>query len=578
MVQKDPSPTRPVKTRWKGYFCQVAVLVLVGAQGYISYYFPSNPVFDDVGTTVTTTTTTTTTTLTPTINPVALLRNSSADVVPPTPRRTVPQYNHTFPRWGPEGIHMRALLNFLQGLPNETSTTLYHSQRRPSTSEYFPETLYIWDAAGVWVSHTLRDRTVKHQIRHRVLPPEKAMHQAWDILMAQPTSKNHESTKHNGSTERWSRLRHAVTESGGFPMIAWHGDYQAIHCNWRNYQSKHSIPLFTTCAYINCTHAFPFPTYKTIADSLPTSQHWKVIFANRNDNSTSNQEVIRKLVWRGSLSGPLFNFTSARYRLGAFAMEHADHPRLDIGIHRIPPRHYHRGKRTDERLIVLEEHLLKPMPQSQFGKYVAVLDTDGNSWSSRFGGLLCGPAVVLKVEAHYVDYFYRTLQPYEHYVPVQYDLSDLLEQAEWATDPRNAETVKVIVRNAHQWCQERMTDIAVAEDMLDILDEYVAYLDRNSSSWPEEWAAAKSQFWSRTFDLRLLSFGTRRHRPRPRKTTKSQTKKSAATRRKMAPTPRRPRRNNTRNRTDFVTTTPGVLLPSHNTSMEALNRTAKRSR
>lgn len=42
-----------------------------------------------------------------------------------------------------------------------------------------------------------------------------------------------------------------------------------------------------------------------------------------------------------------------------------------------------------------------------------------NSWSSRFGTLLCYNSVIIKVEPEHVDYFYlKYLEPWKHFVPV----------------------------------------------------------------------------------------------------------------------------------------------------------------
>src|SRR5262249_30353973 len=63
------------------------------------------------------------------------------------------------------------------------------------------------------------------------------------------------------------------------------------------------------------------------------------------------------------------------------------------------------------------------------------LDIDGfsNAWSNLFTRLLFG-CCVLKVESRYGfrQWYYDRLKPWQHYIPVAADLSDLAERVDWA--------------------------------------------------------------------------------------------------------------------------------------------------
>lgn len=39
---------------------------------------------------------------------------------------------------------------------------------------------------------------------------------------------------------------------------------------------------------------------------------------------------------------------------------------------------------------------------------------------------------MLKQDSDYYEHFYQQLEPWEHYVPVKADISDLLERVQWA--------------------------------------------------------------------------------------------------------------------------------------------------
>ena len=143
---------------------------------------------------------------------------------------------------------------------------------------------------------------------------------------------------------------------------------------------------------------------------------------------------------------------------------------------------------------------------ASFQSYMAVLDMDGNSWSSRFGTLLCHNSVVIKIEPKYVEYFYSDLGPWTHYIPVKDDLSDLHENVAWALSPNNEGTVKDIITSANEWCSQRLVPEELAhQDMLDTWESYVRLvLDRADPDWQKEWLKKKSLILSATSSLDLF--------------------------------------------------------------------------
>lgn len=148
--------------------------------------------------------------------------------------------------------------------------------------------------------------------------------------------------------------------------------------------------------------------------------------------------------------------------------------------------------------------IIQSMPMDDFQKYRAILDIDGNSWSSRFGKLLCYNSVVLKVDPKFVDYFYLAyLQPWKHFVPVRYDLSDLMEKAQWTLDPQNEAAVQAIVANANEFCRTHMVRSVLAEDLLDVWDSYLYFLELGDAQWNRQWEEKRKQiFASKEYDMK----------------------------------------------------------------------------
>ena len=65
-------------------------------------------------------------------------------------------------------------------------------------------------------------------------------------------------------------------------------------------------------------------------------------------------------------------------------------------------------------------------------KYKYQVSVDGTVAAYRLPYLLAGDSVVLKQNSSYYEFFYKRLRPYEHYIPLSADLSDLLDRIQWA--------------------------------------------------------------------------------------------------------------------------------------------------
>lgn len=134
--------------------------------------------------------------------------------------------------------------------------------------------------------------------------------------------------------------------------------------------------------------------------------------------------------WRGSLSGPGTQLMKLpRVALCKVAI---GNPLLDVGVTQIPIRRRVdvEGVREIERLNITKPHV----PFVEFSKYRYHIDIDGNtnSWPGLFQKLLTGsPVVKIASASGYRQWYYDRLIPWENFVPVQSDMSDLTEKVEW---------------------------------------------------------------------------------------------------------------------------------------------------
>jgi len=300
-----------------------------------------------------------------------------ADSFLPTTTPPKMQDHLPFPRWDKvTGIPLLPLLEFMDGVLHKTDSAIYvdsnrqelHRERKPSES-WFSEILYVvgGDAGGVFVSQATRSRTSRGQLRYRVEPTEGIMAQAWSML----------KYSYEIDPSRYARLHRAIFDQGGFPYVAWYGDYKG--CD--------SIPLFVVTANVSCPRGFPVPTYKTILESQEKESDWDNIM---QEWKTQYANKIQKVVWRGGLTGELDDtWTNPRWRLVTQANKDEESKRLfDVYFTTIPPRHD--NFQINVTAKVIDEGLWAPTqisPMSAFQQYAAILDTDGNSCRS-FSGFI----------------------------------------------------------------------------------------------------------------------------------------------------------------------------------------------
>lgn len=86
-----------------------------------------------------------------------------------------------------------------------------------------------------------------------------------------------------------------------------------------------------------------------------------------------------------------------------------------------------------ERLGYLKQFV--PIKVSNSYKYLIDVDGNSNAWSALFQKLLSG-SVVLKVASqnNFRQWYYDDLIPWVNFVPVESDMSDLVEKVHWLLD------------------------------------------------------------------------------------------------------------------------------------------------
>jgi Glycosyl transferase family 90 len=365
-------------------------------------------------------------------------------------------------------------------LNNETIATepiLAHIDRHFTKNEslayidrhFGNEIIYHVNATGVFGGPVLRDQ-------YRVLPTEELLVKAHDILIE-------EQKTGRITTSQWPALQKSMSSSNGgkgFTYFGWYGDWKG--CNLHNAPDQQTVPILTTCATMSCNYSFPSPAYMTIVNAQPDMTHWLTVFDEFEDRFPWEKKI-SQVYWRGALTenDPLRVYESARWRLNKQIHEITDEATkkmFDVGFTGFPI--FLTAQMTlDETVVGGFKQGMTSM--NDFQHYKAILDMDGNSWSSRFSTMLCYNSLAIKVEPEYADHFFFDLVPWKHYVPVKNDLSDLIDNVQFVLDPVNDGIIRNMIGAANQWCMQRLTKQALVLDQLDVWNAYVERLDGPST-------------------------------------------------------------------------------------------------
>jgi hypothetical protein len=94
-------------------------------------------------------------------------------------------------------------------------------------------------------------------------------------------------------------------------------------------------------------------------------------------------------------------------------------------------------------------------------KYSILIDIEGQGYSGRLKYLLWSHRPVLLVDRPHQEYFFPYLEKWVHYIPVERDLSDLVEKTLWCIN--NMEKAKEIAENAYAFSKIHLTREACYE-------------------------------------------------------------------------------------------------------------------
>ncbi|KAG2483595.1 hypothetical protein HYH03_017537 [Edaphochlamys debaryana] len=123
-------------------------------------------------------------------------------------------------------------------------------------------------------------------------------------------------------------------------------------------------------------------------------------------------------------------------------------------------------------------------------KFKYLVAADGTGPSNRFSKLLHLDSLVLKEDSPFLAHFYRSVHPWQHYVPIfAVNENDTLTMVEHFNQPNRDVDYKRIVSNANRFAAKFLCDRALALYMRRALTEYKALFEDmqgfiDSTVWP----------------------------------------------------------------------------------------------
>lgn len=176
---------------------------------------------------------------------------------------------------------------------------------------------------------------------------------------------------------------------------------------------------------------------------------------------------INQAFWRGAPSGlemTVENYTQApRFQLVECSRQHPD--LVDAKFSRILPEL--------DALLSPYKGKLKNIPGHLKYKYQILVDGNSCAWSRAYWQLYSN-SVIIKHDSPYVQWYYKGLQPWVHYIPAAHDFNNLIEQIEWAQS--HDQEAYQISENAQRFAREHLE----YDDMLEYLYLVISTISQRS--------------------------------------------------------------------------------------------------
>lgn len=189
-------------------------------------------------------------------------------------------------------------------------------------------------------------------------------------------------------------LLYEKLERRSIPFLMTLGDHKSCE--------RTKFPRFGWCTTTDTTcTVFALPTFSVYREAPESSSSSNVSwFHDRLEQRYPWSDKKAQAVWRGSATGPSVSRWGdlPRAKLVNFSIQHPE--LLDAAF--THAQQFQKLQPEEEAKMREHSRFASFIRFPNFQRYRAVVDIDGNSWSNRFGRLLCMNSAVIKVSYHFV--------------------------------------------------------------------------------------------------------------------------------------------------------------------------------
>lgn len=212
---------------------------------------------------------------------------------------------------------------------------------------------------------------------------------------------------------------------------------------------------------------------------LVTTDDWSRISQNYYPDDCANgytqdinlcpwEDKIEKAVFRGSATGCSIDETNVRIKAANLSKEYPEY--LDAGITSLNRK---LKKNKGKPIEIINPQIIKNrvgfMKLNEKIRYKYILNLEGHVSAFRLGYEFSLGSVILLADSKYYLWFSYLLKPYEHYIPIKEDLSDLIEKIKWCRE--SDKECKKIAENGIKFYNKYLTKEGVYDYMQTVFNK-----------------------------------------------------------------------------------------------------------
>jgi hypothetical protein len=231
------------------------------------------------------------------------------------------------------------------------------------------------------------------------------------------------------------------------------------------YKTTNQVPILCHAKIKDCENLILIPDHNSL------SYEWKKLFYEvlKENQEISWDKKLNKAFWRGGSNDQEYtcdNFEKKpRVIISKLSQKYFD--LLDAGITR--SWFFQLEDLLRENNLIKEHFSVKKHLEY---KYLPVLDGcmctyPGYQWR------LLSNSICFKQQSNQIQWFYLALKPYEEYIPIKNDMSDLLEKISWAQ--KNDDKCKKIAKNATDFALNNLSMEDMYVYLFEVLKKYSKY-------------------------------------------------------------------------------------------------------